>query len=127
MEESERFTMSKSYFILAMALCFCTVFSSCNDFVAENNFKKELEDDIHYANAASYRIKVDDKENHGNVIKPISGETEKMAIVESMIKKLPKYMIPNIFIQYDQLPLNKNGKIDRGILRKQYEDRRRND
>ncbi len=34
-------------------------------------------------------------------------------IVMELSKKLPKYMWPNIYIRHDQIPLNKNGKIDR--------------
>ena len=40
----------------------------------------------------------------------------KKDIVLSLAKKLPKYMWPNIYIRYDALPLNKNGKIDRVLL-----------
>ena len=39
-------------------------------------------------------------------------------IALEMIKKLPKYMCPNVYIRYDRLPLNKNGKIDRVTLKK---------
>ena len=51
-----------------------------------------------------------------------AGDIEKMQIINQLKDNLPKYMIPNIFIQMDQLPLNKNGKIDRTELRKQYEE-----
>ena len=37
-------------------------------------------------------------------------------IVKKIGLKLPKYMWPNIYIRYDNLPLNKNGKIDRVTL-----------
>lgn len=37
-----------------------------------------------------------------------------------MLKKLPKYMVPNKMLHYKKLPLNKNGKIDRIKLREDY-------
>ena len=37
-----------------------------------------------------------------------------------MLKKLPKYMVPNKMIHYKNLPLNKNGKIDRIKLAEDY-------
>ncbi|MBR4461137.1 MAG: amino acid adenylation domain-containing protein [Erysipelotrichaceae bacterium] len=38
-------------------------------------------------------------------------------IALEMMKKLPKYMCPNVYIRYDRLPMNKNGKIDRVKLK----------
>ena len=35
-----------------------------------------------------------------------------------LLPTLPPYMIPNVFRQVDQFPLNKNGKIDRTLLMK---------
>lgn len=40
---------------------------------------------------------------------------EKEIIIE-LSKKLPKYMCPNVYIHYDSLPMNRNGKIDRKVL-----------
>ena len=39
-------------------------------------------------------------------------------IVLELSKKLPKFMWPNVYIRYDVMPLNKNGKIDRAALEK---------
>ena len=52
-----------------------------------------------------------------------SGEATKEAVIDELKKKLPKYMIPNIFLQMEQLPLTKNGKIDRKEIRAEYENR----
>lgn len=38
-------------------------------------------------------------------------------IIEYLSKKLPKYMWPNVYVHYEQLPMNKNGKIDRRFLK----------
>ena len=40
--------------------------------------------------------------------------------VKMLGEKLPKYMWPNIFHRFDRLPMNKNSKIDRARLRKEY-------
>ncbi len=44
----------------------------------------------------------------------------KKEIVAELGKKLPKYMWPNVYIKMDKLPLNKNGKIDRVALKKEW-------
>lgn len=43
----------------------------------------------------------------------------KKHIVTCLSTKLPKYMWPNIYVFYDKLPLNKNGKIDRQLLKRE--------
>lgn len=45
-----------------------------------------------------------------------TGACEKDALVEQLREKLPQYMVPNKTRQIDQMPLNKNGKIDRNAL-----------
>lgn len=37
----------------------------------------------------------------------------KKEIVMGLSQKLPKYMWPNVYVFYEELPMNKNGKIDR--------------
>lgn len=43
-------------------------------------------------------------------------------IIEFLSKKLPKYMWPNVYVHYEQLPMNKNGKIDRTFLKNMMSD-----
>ncbi len=52
------------------------------------------------------------------------GDIDKTAIVGALKEHLPKYMIPNIFVQMDSLPINKNGKIDRQRLKETYQQTR---
>lgn len=41
------------------------------------------------------------------------GQADKSYIVENIKFILPKYMLPNVFINLDEMPINSNGKIDR--------------
>ncbi len=61
--------------------------------------------------------------NRNKIVACFSGEATKEEIIETLKKKLPKYMIPNIFMQMERLPLTKNGKIDRKTLREEYDAR----
>ena len=60
---------------------------------------------------------------HSFVFHRFSGEATKEEIIETLKKKLPKYMIPNIFMQMERLPLTKNGKIDRKAIREAYDNK----
>ncbi len=46
-----------------------------------------------------------------------TGTEDQKAIVEELKKKLPEYMVPNRFRYLAQLPLTKNGKVDRKLLK----------
>lgn len=50
-----------------------------------------------------------------------TGTPDKKEVIAGLKESLPKYMVPNIFIKTEKLPLNKNGKIDRQALRAEYE------
>ena len=39
-----------------------------------------------------------------------------------MKTKVPEFMVPNIFMQVDEMPLTKNGKLDRNYLKELYRD-----
>ena len=52
------------------------------------------------------------------IIAYYTGESpDKKMIVAGLKEKLPEYMLPNIFKYLEELPLSKNGKIDRNKLR----------
>ncbi|MCF0228511.1 MAG: amino acid adenylation domain-containing protein [Parasporobacterium sp.] len=46
-------------------------------------------------------------------------------IVLALSKKLPKYMWPNEYRFFNEMPMNKNGKIDRVLLKKQIGEKKR--
>lgn len=53
----------------------------------------------------------------GKIYMFYEGEPDKKDIVLELKKKLPKYMIPNVFVPLEHMPYNKNGKIDRKKLK----------
>lgn len=63
-------------------------------------------------------------EEKNKIVACYVGDIDKAEIVATLKEALPKYMIPNVFIQMEELPINKNGKIDRQKLRALYEDMR---
>ncbi len=81
-----------------------------------------------------HRIELEEIETHLNAIEGIiracclfdsernkivacyAGNADKKKVIEQLKQALPKYMIPNVFRQYESLPINKNGKIDRKQL-----------
>ena len=48
------------------------------------------------------------------------GTADKKQIVKGLIEKIPKFMIPQEFINVKSMPLTKNGKIDRKVLLEEY-------
>lgn len=54
---------------------------------------------------------------NNRIIAFYKGEIQKAEIVKELKKWLPDFMVPNVLKQIDEFPLNKNGKIDRGILK----------
>lgn len=46
-----------------------------------------------------------------------TGDREKSEVTEVLQQKLPQYMVPQKTVRLDEMPLNKNGKIDRNRLR----------
>lgn len=45
-----------------------------------------------------------------------TGDSEKMALMKELRQALPPFMIPNSLVPVEEMPLNKNGKIDRKKL-----------
>lgn len=50
------------------------------------------------------------------------GKDDKKALISEMRNKVPDYMIPNVFRCVKKIPLNKNGKMDRKLLKKMYRE-----
>ena len=61
----------------------------------------------------------------GKILAFTSGSADKAAITEKLHESLPSYMIPNIFMPVDSMPMTKNGKIDRNALMELYQSRKR--
>ncbi len=56
----------------------------------------------------------------GKILAFTCGEADKTEIAAALRETLPAYMIPNIFMNVDAMPLTKNGKIDRAALMELY-------
>lgn len=56
-----------------------------------------------------------DKENN-KIIGFYEGSADKKTITHELMKKLPKFMIPQEFAKVETMPVTKNGKIDRNAL-----------
>jgi acyl-coenzyme A synthetase/AMP-(fatty) acid ligase len=52
------------------------------------------------------------------------GWVDKKDLLGHLKVSLPQYMVPSNVRQLDKLPVNKNGKIDRGALKKLYEEKK---
>lgn len=60
----------------------------------------------------------DEKKN--KIVAYYVGDADKKELIDEMRAKVPDYMVPNVFIQVDEMPINKNGKTDRNLLKEQY-------
>jgi D-alanine--poly(phosphoribitol) ligase subunit 1 len=52
------------------------------------------------------------------------GDCSKAEVIEYCKQKLPRYMIPNLVEQLDAMPLTNNGKINRLLLKQNYQNRK---
>lgn len=59
-------------------------------------------------------------EKRDKIIAFYQGKADDKMIFEQLSDVLPSFMIPNQFIMVEEMPLNKNGKIDRNALTKLY-------
>ncbi|MBP3837021.1 MAG: AMP-binding protein, partial [Pyramidobacter sp.] len=96
------------------------VFASRKDFqIKHMGHRIELGEIDTYASAVEDMRRVcsifDEKRN--KIVLFYEGPMDRTVIIAELKKKLPKYMIPNIFIQLESMPINKTGKIDRKALK----------
>lgn len=59
-------------------------------------------------------------EDKNKVVAYYIGMDDRKKIIQEMKIKVPEYMIPNVFRCVEELPMNKNGKTDRNLLREMY-------
>lgn len=63
-------------------------------------------------------------EQKNKVVAYYVGTDDKRAIIDNMKTKVPDFMVPNVFVNVEELPLNKNGKTDRNRLKEMYREGR---
>lgn len=60
----------------------------------------------------------DDKKN--KIVAFYVGTEDKRAMIDEMKTKVPEFMVPNVFMHVEEMPLTKNGKVDRNYLKELY-------
>lgn len=60
--------------------------------------------------------------NKGKILAIYQGDVSKYDVIDAIKHALPKYMIPNVYYQVEEMPINMNGKIDRVLLKEKYID-----
>ena len=58
--------------------------------------------------------------NKDKIVCVYVGDENQGKITDELQRIIPKYMLPNIFVVKDELPLNANGKIDRVKIKEEY-------
>ena len=61
-------------------------------------------------------------ERKGRIVLYYVGNIAEKDLAATLKEKLPRYMLPNNFIQLEQMPFTANGKIDRVTLKKTYQE-----
>lgn len=102
-------------------------FTARKDFqIKHMGHRIELEEIETYLNAIDGIIRAsclfDEKRN--KIVACYAGERDKTEIITCLKENLPKHMIPNVFLRLEELPINKNGKIDRQALKEIYLEKR---
>lgn len=83
----------------------------------------EIERAINSLNAISNAVCFYDNDKD-KIICLYVGEVDQRIIVDELQKLIPKYMIPNEYVQLSNFPMNANGKIDRVKLKGEVFDKK---
>lgn len=59
-------------------------------------------------------------EDKNKIVAFYSGDAQRGEIIDDMKTKVPEFMVPNVFVQVEEMPLTKNGKLDRSLLKELY-------
>lgn len=61
---------------------------------------------------------LDEKRNR--IVGVYVGSADRASIADSLRSKVPEFMIPNVFVSIDNIPVTKNGKMDRKLIMERY-------
>lgn len=61
----------------------------------------------------------------GRIVMFYTGDIEKRQLAKALKEKLPRYMIPNVYLQLEQLPKTATGKMDRVAMQEYYKNQRK--
>lgn len=64
--------------------------------------------------------------SHDRIVCAYEGTLSAKELAGALARRLPKYMIPNIYLPYTAFPHNANGKIDRVKIKNEYEENNHN-
>ena len=64
-------------------------------------------------------------EKKSKIVAFYAGTADKKEVLDEMRKKVPEYMLPNVLRPLESLPLTKNGKTDRKLLKEIYENQKK--
>ena len=64
-------------------------------------------------------------ENKNKIVSVYVGDKEPKDLMAALRSKIPDWMVPNVMLPIAEMPLNKNGKIDRNVLKEYYNTRRK--
>lgn len=63
-------------------------------------------------------------QSRNKIVAFYEGEIDRKALSRALVQYVPNFMVPNVFVQVDSMPLTKNGKIDRKELTARYQEGR---
>ena len=65
-------------------------------------------------------VEVEYQQDENKIYAFYEGEADNKSLTHYLVSKLPKFMIPEVLVNVEAMPLTKNGKIDRKALMEEH-------